>query len=104
MSLESQRSICDWADAAFGPVTDLQVCAQRAAKEMREFQFIIDNWKKMRPTVITEEMADIVITLFRLASALEVDLGRAVDTKMRKNRLRKWERDGFGNGQHIEGT
>jgi len=102
MSLESQRSICDWAESTFGPVTDLQACAERACKEMREFQTLVDHFHRAKPRDIRKEVCDIVVTLFRFAGAAGFDLLNGVDDVMAINRLRKWLPDGKGNGQHIK--
>ena len=102
MSLETQQSICDWGLEAFGPITELRACAERAAAEMREFQHVINYG--CDPRALVAEAADIVITLYRLAGHLGRDLHIEIDRKMFVNRTRRWIPDGRGNGQHAAGN
>lgn len=48
-----------------------------------------------------EEMADIVIFLFRLADRMDINLMRAVDQKMITNRNSEWRTDGSGFGWRV---
>lgn len=47
------------------------------------------------------EIADVFITLYRVADKLGIDLHEVVDAKMALNRSRKWAVDSTGNGQHL---
>jgi hypothetical protein len=48
-----------------------------------------------------EEIADVVIVLYRLASRLGVDLHQEVEKKMAINRNREWKLDNSGHGYHV---
>jgi NTP pyrophosphatase (non-canonical NTP hydrolase) len=50
---------------------------------------------------ITEEAADVVIVLYRLAAMCGRDLHEVIDSKMAVNRGRKWKSDGTGHGYHV---
>ena len=45
-----------------------------------------------------------VIWLMRLAGLAGFDLPAAIDAKMAINRVRKWNVDGRGHGDHVEGA
>jgi NTP pyrophosphatase (non-canonical NTP hydrolase) len=49
----------------------------------------------------TEEVADIVIVLYRLMTQLGADLFDEIDRKMSINRKRVWTRDATGHGYHM---
>ena len=55
-----------------------------------------------RHSEAAEEIADIVIVLYRVATRLGVDLHEKIDAKMARNRVRKWRLDGTGHGYHVE--
>ncbi len=96
---ETQRSISDWADQTFGPVSSNMRIAARANEEMAELLRALStddsNWQAV------SEIADIVIVLFRLADTLGIDLLNQVDKKMMINRSRQWKQDGSGHGYHL---
>lgn len=95
---ENQRSITYWADETFGyAASDLKVW-ERFMDEVRELEaaMYVSNVAAGR------ECADVLITLYRLADYLHVDLNAEVDRKMAINRARKWHTNGDGTGQHIE--
>ena len=97
---ENQQTITAWADETFGRVADPIHAIKRARDEMCEF---MDLPKSANPKEIMEEAADIVITLYRLASVLGGNLHDEIDGKMAINRYsRRWKPDGTGNGQHIK--
>ena len=93
---ENQYSVGKWAYETFGETTALR-SAVRANNEMSELltKLSIDDTLKA-----SEEIADIIICLFRLSCILGVDIDSAIDAKMCINRSREWELDGYGNGQH----
>jgi NTP pyrophosphatase (non-canonical NTP hydrolase) len=94
---DDQLTISQWSNATFGPAGSNLSCAARANVEMAELLFALskdDNHPKA-----AEEMADVVIVLYRLAERLGVDLHDEVDKKMRINRGREWVVEG-GHGQH----
>ena len=43
MNKETQQTICDWADEAFGEVTSAAACYQRFADEAEELQYVFDD-------------------------------------------------------------
>lgn len=93
-----QASISLWAENTFGPAGSNARVAARANEEMAELirALTIDEFHEKA----AEEIADIVIILYRLASRLQVDLLTEVDRKMQINNLREWKRDGSGHGYH----
>lgn len=99
---EDQYTISAWATATFGPVGSNLSVAVRANQEMAELMralAIADTHPKA-----AEEVADIVIILYRLADRLGVDLHAEIDRKMAINRGRTWLLDGNGHGQHVDTT
>jgi NTP pyrophosphatase (non-canonical NTP hydrolase) len=99
MRNETQGAISDWADSTFGPVSSNARVAARANEEMAELlrALTVDDASPKA----AEEIADIFIVLFRLATRLGVDVDEAIDRKMQINRLRKWNKDGSGHGYHV---
>lgn len=93
---ESQRSITDWAFAAFGECTDTLRAFERCREEISEFESSLgpDEW--------LAEMADVVITFNWFASILNRNLQQAVDAKMAVNRARRWHTRGDGTGYHVK--
>ena len=91
------NDITDWARKTFGQVRPVRA-AVRANEEMAELlkASCTDDEDK-----IMEEAADVVIVLCHLAGSLNADLGRAIEKKMAKNRLRAWKLDGDGCGYHV---
>lgn len=98
---ETQRSVTEWADATFGPVSSNIRVAARANEEMAELlrALTVDD---QNPKA-AEEVADIVIILYRLATRLGVDLEVEISRKMAVNRSREWRLDGSGHGYHVRG-
>lgn len=112
MSIESQRSIVDWADHTFGKVLDPLTSGSRAASEMKEFIGKLNEALSDRETSqaalpyihfgeLCSEAADIVICLYRMVDGMGADLGSEIDRKMAINRQRQWRSHGDGTGQHI---
>lgn len=99
MNRETQLSISEWANDAFGPVGSNIRVAARANEEMAELirALTVDD---ANPKA-SEEIADIVIILYRLAWRLGVDLHHEIDVKMAINRKREWKLDGSGYGYHV---
>lgn len=96
--IETQQTISQWAEQTFGPAGSNLRVAVRANQEMAELLTrlaINDN----DPAAATE-IADIVITLYRVATRLNKDIDAEVQRKMAINRAREWELDGSGCGQH----
>jgi NTP pyrophosphatase (non-canonical NTP hydrolase) len=96
---ETQQSISWWASETFGPVSSNIRVAARANEEMAELlRALSTNDKNPKAH---EEMADVLIVLFRLAARMGIDLLDAVDKKMEINRSREWKLDGSGHGYHV---
>lgn len=96
---ETQDSISVWANETFGPSGSNIRVAARANEEMAELLRALsvdDHHPKA-----AEEMADVVIVLYRLAWRLGVDLHFEIDRKMTLNRKREWKQDGSGHGYHV---
>lgn len=51
---------------------------------------------------VADEAADVLVVLYGFCSELGIDLGAALDRKMKINRGRKWGGVGGGLGQHVE--
>lgn len=95
---ESQNSISEWADNTFGPSNTNLRTAQRANEEMKE---LLDKLESNdNDESAKEEIADVFIVLYRLASRMNVNVHDEIDKKMRINRSRTWELDGTGHGYH----
>ena len=99
MRQENQLSISEWAHQTFGDAGSHARVASRANEEMAELLRAITS--EQRSEVIMEEVADVVIVLFRLAERLGGNLLDSVESKMKKNRSRVWKRDGTGHGYHV---
>lgn len=97
---ETQATISAWIEETFGPAGSNARVLARANEEMAELlrSVTIDD---AHPD-IPEEMADVVIVLYRVAARLGVDLLEEVAKKMAVNRARRWERDGSGCGYHVK--
>lgn len=99
-SVETQASISTWAEATFGPSGSNARAVARANREMSELleHVTADD----RHPEAAEEVADIVIVLYRIATRLGVDLHELIDRKMATNRARTWRLDGTGHGYHVK--
>lgn len=96
---ETQETIEEWRLATFGPGGSNARLAARANEEMAELLKALtgDEWD---PKAV-DEIADVVIVLYGLASRFKVDLHAEVDQKMARNRARQWRLDGTGHGYHL---
>ena len=97
--METQKSLSDWAETTFGPVSTNIRVATRANEEMSELlrALAVDD---MHPKA-GEEIADVVIVLSRLCTELGVDIQAEIDRKMEINRARVWKKDNTGHGYHV---
>ena len=96
---ENQRTVSNWANETFGPAGSNARVAARANEEMAELLRALtvdDNHPKA-----AEEVADIVIILYRLATRLGIDIYDEIDRKMEVNRKREWKLDNTGHGYHV---
>lgn len=96
---EDQASVSAWAEATFGPVSSNARVAARANEEMAELLRHLTN--DDRHPDAAEEIADVMIVLYRLADRLGTDLHAEIDRKMAKNRGRTWRLSGDGHGYHV---
>lgn len=99
MTKETQYTVSNWASGTFGTAKSNACIAARANEEMAELLRALtadDEHAKAR-----EEIADIVIVLYRLATRLGFDLSSEIDAKMKVNRKRVWKLDGTGQGHHV---
>jgi len=96
---ETQASINEWIESAFGPAPSAVSIFARANQEMSEMGMALANDDADRHAV--EEAADVVIILYRLAHKFGIDLGAEIDRKMAINSKSRWK-VGNGHGYHIE--
>lgn len=97
--IETQQSIAAWAAETFGEAGSNIRVATRANEEMAELlrALAVDDHHPKA----AEEIADVVIILYRLAHRLGADLAGSIDVKMATNRTREWKKDGSGHGYHL---
>lgn len=96
---ETQSTISQWADETFGTGGTNARAAARANEEMAELLANLttdDNHPKA-----ADEIADIFIVLYRVATKLGVDVETEIARKMAVNRARTWRLDGTGHGYHV---
>ena len=98
---EDQRSISDWAVKTFGYPTEKRSIA-RMVEEVEELKKVDLLDDKYSFDEVSNECADIYITMCQIADTFGFDLHACVDYKMQINRNRKWKIAGDGTGQHIE--
>lgn len=96
---ETQQTVSRWADETFGVAGSNARVAARANEEMAELlrALTADD----RHPKAAEELADIVIVLYRVAERLGVCLHTEIDRKMAINRARVWRLDNTGHGYHV---
>lgn len=98
---ETQQSITAWADETFGHCT-VSRAIERAIEEMDELKALDKQWTSATYAAdLQKECADVVITLYRVASCMGFDLHAAIDAKMEVNRHRRWKVKMDGTGYHI---
>ena len=96
--METQETICKWADDTFGPVSDPMDLLTRSLQEMEELAEAIE---KQDRSEIGKEAADVVILLHRLLAQYDLNLAHELESKMKINRSRRWISKGDGTGKHI---
>lgn len=97
--IETQKTISAWTTATFGEASSNARVAARANEEMAELLRALtsdDNHSKA-----VEEVADVVIILYRLAERMGADLHEEIDAKMQINRAREWAVTADGHGYHV---
>lgn len=110
MSVESQRSIADWAYKEFGKPRAAGITVARTLEEVNELVAAINEFaERPEPGCAAEEammyeIADCIIVFNWLADFLGYDLSITVDEKMEVNRSRRWIAHGDGTGHHVKET
>jgi NTP pyrophosphatase (non-canonical NTP hydrolase) len=95
--IENQKTISEWAVKTFGyPTRERSI--HRMLEEVTELS--ITDYEDFNK--VSDECADIYITMCQVASIYGFDLHACVDHKMQINRNRKWKLAGDGTGQHEE--
>ena len=97
--MTQQQFVSRWAQETFGDAGSNIRVASRANEEMAELLRALAS-DDDHPNA-DEEMADVLIVLYRLADRMGVDLEAAVCNKMAVNRRRVWERDASGCVFHL---
>jgi NTP pyrophosphatase (non-canonical NTP hydrolase) len=97
---ETQKTISEWAENTFGPSGSCARVAARANEEMAELLRALTS-DDANIAKAAEEIADVVIVLYRLATRLGVDIQFEIEQKMEINRNRVWTKDGTGHGYHL---
>jgi hypothetical protein len=97
--MENQFTISAWAEQTFGPAGSNVRVAARANEEMAELLRALSVDEKHPKAA--EEVADIFIVLYRVATRLGVDIHAEIERKMANNRKREWKLDGSGHGYHV---
>lgn len=97
----NQYEVTVWAEKTFGPPSSNARIAARANEEMAELlrDLTVDD----KNPKAGEEIADIVIVLYRLATRLGCDLMQEIDRKMEVNKQRVWKVGADGHGYHVRG-
>ncbi|WP_419901551.1 MazG nucleotide pyrophosphohydrolase domain-containing protein [Kiloniella sp.] len=96
--METQQTICQWAEDTFGPVSNPMNLVTRALQEMKELSEAIEANNREE---IGKETADVVILFHRLLAQYDLDLAQELERKMTINRSRQWVSKGDGTGKHI---
>jgi NTP pyrophosphatase (non-canonical NTP hydrolase) len=97
--METQKTIADWAEQTFGPVSDPEVLVKRADTELQE---LLEAVQSGDISEIGKETADVIILLMRLLEQSGLDFGDELNRKMQENRARSWISKGDGTGTHIK--
>lgn len=96
--MKIQKTIGIWGDRVFGPVRDPAALVHRAQQELEELKAAVEAGGTF---AIGDEIADVVILLYRLADRCGLDLDLEVERKNVRNQARKWASNGDGTGTHI---
>ena len=96
---ETQHTIAAWGEETFGPVASASVLVERARLEFDE---LADAVRENDDAAVAQEIADILILLYRVATLHNAEVDQAVQAKMKVNRARTWVRNGDGTGRHVK--
>jgi NTP pyrophosphatase (non-canonical NTP hydrolase) len=99
--METQKTISEWAVKTFGYVTP-ERSISRMLEEVEELKNINLNNERSSFDEISNECADIYITMCQVATTWGFNLESCIDHKMEINRARKWKIADDGTGQHVE--
>lgn len=123
--METQQTVTDWMYATF-PGTDpasprkflrameemVELCVAGGAsagevsltvsRALSECGLHISHYTKPKPEKVGEEIADVIIVLYGVASMRGIDLHAEIDKKMAVNRNRVWKVRGDGTGYHVK--
>ena len=91
-------------------ITEWQVKTFGEAKPERAWGRMLEEFEEMIAALeqnehaekLSEEAADVVITLAAWVQSHGHDLANEVEKKMAKNRARQWKLDGAGCGYHVK--
>jgi hypothetical protein len=98
--VETQKTISEWAVKIFGYPTR-QRAVDRMMEEVEELNKLdVNSYTTFNE--ISDECADIYITMCQVADTFGFDLHACIDHKMQINRARKWKIAGDGTGQHVK--
>ena len=98
--METQKTVSQWSEDTFGEVGSNIRVAARANEEMAELLRALSQ--NDNHPMAGEEVADVVIVLYRLATRMGIDLHAEIDRKMAVNRTRKWDADSGIGWKHTE--
>jgi NTP pyrophosphatase (non-canonical NTP hydrolase) len=99
--IENQKTISEWATKTFGyPTAERSI--KRMLEEVDELKKVDVNDYRHSFDEVSNECADVLITLYQVANTFGFDLHVCVDHKMSINRNRKWKIAGDGTGRHID--
>ena len=97
MPHETQQTINEWQRENF-PNSTLAGVVRHLREEVGEFfealQYATNDY------AVVSEAADIVILLYAWADKVQIDLHKAIDSKMAINRARNWNIQPDGTGRH----
>lgn len=96
---ETQKTVTEWAEQTFGPVSAPEILVDRALVEMQELREAVISGDTKE---IGKETADVLILLMRLMENHGLEMTDSVNQKMQENRQRKWLPKGDGTGSHIK--
>lgn len=97
--METSKTVCEWGTRTFGDAKSLVSYAVRAKEELNELISALEEPQSTDEILL--EVADVTILMHRIAGTLGSELSDVVNTKMLKNRRRKWISKGDGTGSHL---
>lgn len=99
---QQQIAVSAWAEATFGSSPSAMIVAARLNTEVAELlRAVAHGTSPAHLAAIEDEIADVQIMLWRLASVVGCDVDEAARRKMIVNRQRRWHVAGDGTGRHV---